>query len=233
VSLPYNCCVSYTTIFFDLDDTLYPPANGVWAAIRERMTSYMQEKLGLPREEIAALRRQYYETYGTTLRGLQAHNQVDADDFLAYVHDLPIQDMVQPDPALREFLQSLPLRKFIFTNADAAHAGRILNALRVQDCFDGIIDVRALQFNCKPDLIAYQMALDLAREKSPERCLYLDDAPRNLAPAQALGMYTILVGTVPLQPVAYKSLPRPHDLRQAMPELWQTASVTQGKLSDE
>jgi len=217
----YNCGVLYTTLFFDLDETLYPSSTGVWAAIRERMNQYMRDRLRLPPEEVAALRRHYYETYGTTLRGLQIHNQVNTDEFLAYVHDLPIEKMVQPDPELRDLLTSLRLRKFIFTNADAAHANRILAALGLHKCFDGIIDVRALGFYCKPDPVAYRIAMSLAGEITPQCCIYLDDAIRNLAPARDLGMYTILVGDEKISTAADRSLLRPHDLRLAMPELWQ------------
>ncbi len=213
--------MAYSTLFFDLDDTLYPSSNGVWAAIRYRMNQYMLEMLQLPPDEIAALRKHYFETYGTTLRGLQVHHQVDADEFLAYVHDLPIDTMVQPDPELRTLLSSLDRNKFIFTNADASHAERVLDALGVKDCFDGVIDVRAVDFKCKPDPEAYQMAMRQAGEKLPQSCVYLDDAPRNLAPAYDLGWFTILVGRKDPDPAARQSVLRPHELRQILPELWQ------------
>ena len=67
----------YSTIFFDLDDTLYDSRSGLWDAIRHRMSEYMQERLGMPWAEIDELRKKYYQTYGTTLRGLQRHHQVD------------------------------------------------------------------------------------------------------------------------------------------------------------
>lgn len=219
--MPYNCSVAFTTLLFDLDDTLYPPQNGVWSAIRERMHIYMLEKLRLPPDQAAALRRFYFETYGTTLRGLQTHYHIDADEYLAFVHDLPIRKMVHPDPKLRDLILSLPQRKFIFTNADSAHANRILEALELQGCFDGIIDVRRLNFHCKPEPVVYQMALDLAGESCPQRCIYLDDSPRNLAPARPLGIFTILVGDESNQSAADRAIRRLHDLPQVMPELWQ------------
>jgi pyrimidine 5'-nucleotidase len=185
------------------------------------MNVYMLEKLHLPLDKIASLRRFYFETYGTTLRGLQTHYHIDADDFLAFVHDLPIRKMVQPDPELRELLLSLQLRKFIFTNADSAHAGRILDALELQGCFDGIIDVRRLNFHCKPEPVVYQMALDVAGESNPQRCIYLDDSPRNLAPARPMGFFTILVGDESNTNAADRAIHRLHDLPQVMPELWQ------------
>jgi pyrimidine 5'-nucleotidase len=210
----------FTQIFFDLDDTLYPAANGLWAAIRQRMNEYMLERLKIPPEQVPLIRRRYFETYGTTLRGLQLHYQVDADDFLAYVHDLPVETILAPDPELRSLLQSLVLPKWFFTNADANHAGRVLTALGVSDCFNGIIDIRAMGFVCKPDPQAYRIALNRVGENTPERCVYLDDASRNLAPAFELGFFTVLVSQNGSDPVARRTVSRPHDLHQIMPELW-------------
>ena len=84
--------MNFSTLFFDLDDTLYPNNTGLWEAIRERMALYMSERLGLPREQVQTLRKTYFQTYGTTLRGLQLHHEVDVDDYLAFVHDLPLEE---------------------------------------------------------------------------------------------------------------------------------------------
>ena len=87
----------FTTIFFDLDDTLYPSSSGLWPAIKERMNSYMDERMHIPRDEIPRLREKYFREYGTTLRGLQANHKVDVQDYLAYVHDLPLKDYLHPE----------------------------------------------------------------------------------------------------------------------------------------
>jgi putative hydrolase of the HAD superfamily len=210
----------YTQLFFDLDDTLYPSTNGLWNLIRQRMNEYMLEVLRIPAEQVAILRRQYFEAYGTTLRGLQIHYQVDADDFLAYVHDLPVESILSPDAELRRLLQRLSLPKWIFTNADANHAGRVLSALGIADCFDGVIDIRSMGFICKPDPQAYRIALDRVGESDPECCIYLDDATRNLAPAFEMGFFTILVSLDGSDPVARRTITRPHDLPAILPELW-------------
>ncbi len=209
-----------STLFFDLDDTLYPSGNGLWDAIRERINLYMLERLGIPEGEAPSLRRRYYETYGTTLRGLQFHYHIDADDFLTYVHDLPLKAYLQPDPVLRALLLSVSLPKWIFTNADAPHARRVLVELGLADCFQGIIDIRATGFACKPEREAYLQALSLASESDPLGCALFDDAPRNLAPARELGFFTILVGTESYNPAACRSIPSLHQLRERMPELW-------------
>jgi putative hydrolase of the HAD superfamily len=214
----------FTTLFFDLDDTLYPNTNGLWGAIRLRMENYMREHLGIPEEEIAGLRRSYFETYGTTLRGLQRHHHVDAFDFLAYVHDLPLEKFLAPDPELRELLLGLPQSKWIFTNADAAHSRRVLQVLQLADLFDGIADIHARQYFCKPEKEAYRTAMELAGETDPQRCVFLDDSPRNLAPAHAMGFTTVLVGSEDPHPAANHTVPNLKELPEVMPELWQENS---------
>ena len=210
-----------STLFFDLDDTLYPNDSGLWQAIRARMGQYMIEVLGLPADQVPEIRKHYFQTYGTTLRGLQKHHQVNADDYLAYVHDLSLEDFLHPDPALRCFLENLPQKRFIFTNADSNHARRVLQVLGVQDCFNGIIDVRAIEFACKPDRIAYTRALALSGEPLPETCVMVDDSIINLAPARELGFTTVHVGREPSSgDAAVYSINSVIELTHVMPELW-------------
>jgi putative hydrolase of the HAD superfamily len=210
----------FTSLYFDLDDTLYPAKSGLWDAIRDRMNTYMLKFMDLPLDEIVSLRQEYLEAYGTTLRGLQAHYDVDADDYLAFVHDLPLEQFILPDPALRELLLSLPQKRWIFTNADINHANRVLKILGVADCFDGVIDIRATDFACKPDQVAYQRALALAKDDDPGRCVIFDDALRNLAPAREIGFYTVLVGKNDPSHSVDCTIPSLHMLSESLPELW-------------
>jgi pyrimidine 5'-nucleotidase len=185
----------FTTIFFDLDDTLYPASSGLWQAIKERMTRYMTERMGLPAEQVPALREQYYKTYGTTLRGLQAHHNVDTQDYLAYVHDLPLEEYLTPNPRQREIIASLPTRNLIFTNADVHHARRVLAVLQLDDLFETIIDVNAVAPYCKPMPESFAIAQDLADEPDPRKCVVIDDLPRTTRAALSVGMASILYGT--------------------------------------
>lgn len=211
----------FKTLFFDLDDTLYPAKTGLWDAIRDRMNLYMQKIVDLPISEIVKLRQFYLEKYGTTLRGLQAHHKVDADDYLAFVHDLPLEKYIQPDPALRTLLLNLPQRRWIFTNSDSNHSNRVLKIIGIDDCFDGIIDIRALGFDCKPDLAAYQKALAIAGVDDAGSYALFDDSIRNLLPAGTLGFYTVLVGQNDSEPQVDLSIKSLHSLKDIMPELWQ------------
>lgn len=218
--------MNFQTILFDLDATLYPADNPIWAEIGHRIEIYLRERLGIPPEQTNTLKKAYYLEYGTTLRGLQYNHHVAPQDYLQFVHDIPTQTYLQPDPALRAMIRNLPQQKWIFTNSDHAHAKRILTALDLADCFNGIISLESLDYECKPHPIVYQLAQQITHTPDPHRILYLDDSLRNLAPAHALGMYTVHVGPplssdngTPPEFVPPLSLRRPHDLLQALPAL--------------
>jgi len=185
----------FSTIFFDLDDTLYPSSSGLWKAIKERMNIYMRDVLHIPEEEVPALREHYYKTYGTTLRGLITRHEVNEQDFLAFVHDLPLKDYLKPDPLQRKIIASLPTRNLVFTNADIHHARRVLKALELDDLFETIIDVNAVSPYCKPNPESFAIAQDLADEPDPRKCVMIDDLPRTTRAALNAGMASILYGT--------------------------------------
>ena len=184
----------FTTLFFDLDDTLYPSSTGLWPAIKDRMTLYMIERVGLPEKDVPFLREQYFKMYGTTLRGLQERHSVDKDDFLAFVHDLPLCNYLKPNPILREVIGSLRTRNLIFTNADVPHARRVLAALELDDLFETVVDVNAVAPYCKPMPESFAIAMDLADEPDPRKCVMIDDLPRTTRAALNAGMASLLYG---------------------------------------
>lgn len=183
-----------TTLFCDLDDTLYPANSGLWGEIAGRINRYMHERMGFPLETLAEVREAYFRQYGTTLRGLQANHAIDVDDYLAFVHDVPLDRYLRPDPALRAVLERLPLRKYIFTNADANHARRVLKATGLEGIFDGILDIHTIAPYCKPMPDAFAQALKAVGDPDPHTVVLVDDQARITRAARALGFYTILVG---------------------------------------
>ena len=185
----------FSTLFIDLDDTLYPSSCGLWPALKDRMTLYMCERLHIPEEDVPVLREQYYKMYGTTLRGLQERHAVNTEDYLAFVHDVPLKDYLTPDPIVREVIASLPTRNLIFTNADAKHAWRVLAALGLDDLFDTIVDVNAIAPYCKPMPASFAIAMELANEPDPRKCVMIDDLPRTTRVALEVGMASLLYGT--------------------------------------
>ncbi len=177
----------------DLDNTLYPPDNGLWHAIGRRIDLYMIERLGYRPDEVSRWRKDYLDTFGTTLNALRHHYGIDPFDFLEYVHDLPLEQYLRSAPELDRMLGRLNLHKVIFTNADAPHAERVLGHLGIAHHFERIIDIQALEFQNKPDHAAYRKAMQFLAAR-PEECLFADDSLPNLLPARELGMLTVLVG---------------------------------------
>jgi len=182
----------FTTIFFDLDDTLYPPSAGLWQAIKERMNLYMRDHMDIPENEIPTLREKYFREYGTTMRGLQANHNIDSDEFLAFVHDLPLKEYLTPNPTLRSVIASLPTRNLIFTNADIHHARRVLTALELGDLFDTIVDVNAVAPYCKPMPKSFEIAMTIAGESDPSKCVMIDDITRTTRAAKEAGLFSVL-----------------------------------------
>jgi putative hydrolase of the HAD superfamily len=181
------------TILFDLDDTLYPRHSGIMDYLRDLIMSYMQEQLKLSTAEADALRQHYFQVYGTTMRGLQVNHHIDPDEYLHYVHDIPLDQFLAPNPTLDSVLAGLPQRKIIFTNASREHAERVLETLGVRHHFVQIVDVRDMDYKSKPHAIAYRRICELL-DVEPQECLLVEDNVRNLQPAKALGMTTVLVG---------------------------------------
>lgn len=180
-------------VFFDLDNTVYPPSCGLMKEIGNRINRFMVERLGIGPEEVSRRRDDFLKDFGTTLNALRRYHAVDPDEFLAFVHDIPLDRYLQYDPALDQMLGRLDLKKVIFTNADAQHARRVLARLGILRHFESIIDIHLLEFVNKPDRRAYLKALDFI-SALPEECILVEDSLKNLIPAGKLGMTTVLVG---------------------------------------
>jgi putative hydrolase of the HAD superfamily len=180
--------------FFDLDNTLYAEALGVVARIDRRINQYLELRLGIPAAEVDGVRRQFWAEHGTTLRGLMSRHSVDADDYLEYVHDVDLGDLLAPDERLRALLARLPGRKAIFSNASRAHAGRVLGLLGVEGAFETVIGLEDLGYVPKPQPQAFRVALDRLGAQA-EASTLIDDLQANLRAAKHLGMSTVWVAS--------------------------------------
>lgn len=180
------------TWLFDLDNTLYPLASGLAAIVSDRITGFVAELTGLPRDEAHTLQKRYLADYGLTLGGMIAHHGVDPHVYHAMFHDLPLE-VLHPDPALKQALQRLPGRRLVFTNADDVHAARVLERLQLADLFEDVFHIGAAGFAAKPAPEAFERIM-AAHAITPATTAFFEDTAANLAPAAALGMTTVLVG---------------------------------------
>ncbi len=176
---------------FDLDNTLYPPASDLFAQVDRRMTAFVSRVLGLPADAARTVQKQYYREHGTTLRGLMTLHDVDPHAYLDFVHDIDVSP-VPPDRWLDAALADLPGRKFVFTNGSTAHAERVMDRLGVARHFEAVFDIVAAGFRPKPEPATYRRMADVFGLRPPRAAMF-EDIPRNLEPAAALGMVTVLV----------------------------------------
>jgi putative hydrolase of the HAD superfamily len=191
---------NFRILFLDLDDTLYPSDCGLWRAIGDRIIDFMTDRLDISVGRADELRKEYFRAYGTTLNGLRIHHHVDPLDYLHFVHDVPIDVFIQPDPELYEMLTNIAAKRVIFTNASRDHAERVLQRLGIEEQIDQVIDIITLDYHNKPNPSAYTRALSLAGEEDPTACVLVDDRSRNLIPGGAMGMTTVLVGEEAIDP---------------------------------
>ena len=181
------------TWILDLDNTLYPAGSGLFPLINERIDAFMAQRLGIAATRIPTLREDYRRRYGVTLGGLIEEHHTDPEEYLEYVHDVPLEPFLAPDPALVETLERLPGRKVIFTNGSAGHARAVLSCLGVNGQIEEIFDIGFMDYVPKPFAHGYRKLLQQLDEV-PERCWMIDDLPANLDTGRGLGMTTVLVG---------------------------------------
>lgn len=179
---------------FDLDNTLYPASLNMFDQIDVRMGTFIAELLGCDRTEARRVQKLYFHDRGTTLSGLMHYHAIDPHEFLGFVHDVDM-DLLSGAPRLAERLRALPGRRLIFTNGDAPYATRVLEALGIADCFDGMWDIHAMEYRPKPEMSAYTTLIDRFAI-DPARAVFVEDSARNLAPAKAVGMQTVWLDEV-------------------------------------
>lgn len=180
------------TWVFDMDDTLYPREQGLMQLVQARINAYVVEAVGMAPEEAGILQRQFLDEHGTTLAGLMANYTIDPEHFLEVVHDVPL-DGVEPNPRLAEALRRLPGRRYVFTNGARSYASRVLDRIGIADCFDGLFAIEDADLTPKPAPSAFRRMIETFRFE-PRGACFFEDTPRNLEPAKALGMATVLIG---------------------------------------
>ena len=179
-------------ILFDLDNTLYPREKGIFPLINEKINEYVRLKTGRNNQDVDLLRRDYLKRYGTTLGGLMHHHFIDPEEYLDFVHDVPVEELLSPDPSLADLLGSIKLPKVIFTNGSKSHAVRVLEAMDISSFFSGICDLVSTGYLGKPHHEAFETAADFL-DCSLRRTIFVDDLPINVKAGGAVGAISIHV----------------------------------------
>lgn len=203
-------------LLIDLDDTLYycPEMS---KQVAKNIQCYMVEHLGVSAHEVEEVSYGLYKSFGTTLAGLvHSGYSIDYHHWHDHVHGtLDYEKYLKPDPALKTMLNSIPVPKYVFTNADLKHAERCLNILGLEDCFRDVICFETIMdmwdtkssdhmdahkmsndrggVMCKPHPKAMELALEHAGVRHPGLAVFFDDSARNITSAHKSGVHSILV----------------------------------------
>ncbi|ONL96541.1 Haloacid dehalogenase-like hydrolase (HAD) superfamily protein [Zea mays] len=100
------------------------------------------------------------------------------------------------------------------------HAVRALKRLGLEDCFEGIICFETLNPPCPPQ-----------GDQEPE--IFFDDSVRNIQAGKQIGLHTVLVGKSQRVKGADHALESIHNIREALPELWEEAEKAEDVLYPE
>ena len=173
---------------------IYSSTDGHTKIICERITNFLNDgnlvKL-LSLEEAKKIQKSYFEEYNTTLNGMIKNHEIDADEFLNFVHDIDV-DFLKKDLDLAKQLERLDGKKIIFTNGSRAHALNVTKRIGIDQLFDGIFDIKDCEFIPKPSKEPYKKLVENYKIE-PQYCIFFEDIARNLKPAFEMGMKTVWI----------------------------------------
>lgn len=181
-------------VLVDLDETLYEPGSALIRSVDRRITAFIALRTGLSWERADALRRELWRDFGTTARGLNFRYDIDQRALNRFAVDtVDPSAHVSPDPELEAALLRVGLPCYVFTNATRRYAERVLAALGVSRCFRGIFAIEFSDYHPKPSPHFYRKVVE-ALNASPRDVVLVEDNPRNLVPALAMGMTCLQLG---------------------------------------
>ncbi len=175
-------------ILFDCDGVLYQDLDAVFGQVSKKMTEYISKKLNLDLKVAKELQRSYFHKYDTSLNGLMIHHNIPPKEFLDYVHDIDLS-FLEKDKTLRKELESINLRKFVFTNGSKEHVNNITTSLGIDDQFENVFDIVDAKYNPKPAAKAFDLMIEKFKI-DPKETLYIEDIAKNLSIGKKRGTIT-------------------------------------------
>jgi putative hydrolase of the HAD superfamily len=176
---------------FDLDNTLYSGDTKVFDQVDKKMSKFISEKLNVSIDEAKKIQKNYFHEYNTTLNGMIKNHEIDANEFLEFVHDVNL-DFLKANKPLEEEITKLNGQKFIFTNGSKAHVANVTKRIGIEKLFDGVFDIVESDFIPKPSIEPYKKIIEKFKIE-PQYSIFIEDIARNLKPAHELGMKTLWI----------------------------------------
>ncbi|KAL4383631.1 hypothetical protein GQ457_15G027910 [Hibiscus cannabinus] len=89
-------------------------------------------------------------------------------------------------------------------------------------CPDSELELPSPKVVCKPLEKAYEQVFEMANI-NPQKTLFFDDSIRNIQTGKRMGLHTVWVGTSQRTEGVDYALESIHNIREALPELWEAA----------
>jgi putative hydrolase of the HAD superfamily len=178
---------------FDLDNTLHDARVHIFPSMHVQIQGFLKRQFGLDEEGASRMRREFWQRYGTTLRGLMLHHGMNPRRFLAETHVFPeLAGMVVHENAVRHALGRLGGTKLVFSNAPRHYVEEVLRLIGVRRHFKAVYTIEDARYRGKPDAHGFHLLMR-AHDLDPHRCAFVDDSLDNLRSAHRLGMSTVWV----------------------------------------
>ncbi len=179
-------------LVFDLDDTLYHKDTLLYIQIEKSITEYITTYLHMDQNEAYEKQMFFYKHYGSTLRGLMYETDVDAEDFVNVVHERIDLSVVPENTPLKNALEKIPLKKYVFTNGAREHGQRVCKKLGIYDCFNGYFGAQNTNYIPKPNPEAFYYLFE-DFNLNPKQALFFEDNRKNLETGKNLGFKTVWI----------------------------------------
>lgn len=152
------------------------------------MTKYISDVLNISKENADKIRMDYWQKYGSTLRGLQRNHRIQTNDFLIKTHDLKkIKSKIKPLKYIKKIIHSIREDKIVLTNAPKHYADFVLKKIGIFHHFKKIICIEDNFYIPKPNQNVFKRVKRLPYEKF----ILIDDNKENLKQAFFCGFITI------------------------------------------
>ncbi|RXH90811.1 hypothetical protein DVH24_035575 [Malus domestica] len=222
----------YDCLVFDLDDTLYPLSYGLNLACRKNIEEFMLQQLQIEEGEVPRMCLDLYREYGTTMAGLKIFTNSDRAHAAQVLNRLGLEDCFEgiicfetlnPPHNLYDETEVLDCMSSTPTAADDLRTvlpKQALEAKATDLTVTSLIGPPKSPILCKPSVKATEAAIRIANV-DPKKTIFFDDSARNIASGKAAGLHTVIVGSSVLVPGADHALSSIHNIKEALPEIWE------------
>jgi putative hydrolase of the HAD superfamily len=186
-----------TVWLFDYDLSLYGfDERRVLDSLDKGITQFVCKFLKISKEKADPIRRELWQTYGTTLAGLMAQSDLHPDEYFDFIHHDGTIHKPQLAPQRKVGLSKIIGEKYVFTNARKDWAMSGLESMGILESFERLFDIEYFDWSCKPQQVVYDK-LEAELNLKGKNVVFIEDNAANLIPAIEKGWKTVLLSEEP------------------------------------